>query len=74
MRHGKGIWKSGKGNNLDRYEGEFLNNKKSGQGVFTWASNNIYKGMYNDDLRHGYGEMTWINGNLNIISTLRFLL
>jgi hypothetical protein len=34
-----------------------VNDKKCGYGIFTWASNNIYKGNYFVDLRHGYGEM-----------------
>lgn len=40
-----------------------MNDKKSGYGVFTWASGNEYKGHYIDDLRHGYGEMTWADGS-----------
>ena len=33
-KHGKGvcIWKNG-----NRYEGYFVNNKREGHGVFTWA-------------------------------------
>jgi len=62
LRHGKGIWKKGPGNN-DTYEGEYFSDKKCGNGIFTWSSGNVYKGSYFDDLRHGYGEMYWTDGS-----------
>jgi len=62
LRDGKGAWKRGPGN-ADSYEGEYVNDKKCGYGVFTWASGNVYKGNYFEDLRHGYGEMTWTDGS-----------
>lgn len=58
LRDGKGVWKRGVGKS-DTYEGEYVNDKKCGYGVFTWASGNTYKGNYFEDLRHGYGEMIW---------------
>jgi hypothetical protein len=33
------------------YEGDYINDRKHGKGVFTWASGNIYKGDYNEDER-----------------------
>lgn len=55
-KHGKGKWKSNKNShNTNIYDGEYLNDKKHGKGVFTWASGNIYKGDYIDDDRHGNG-------------------
>jgi hypothetical protein len=54
LRHGNGVWKRSSGVS-DKYEGEYANDKKSGYGIFTWASGNIYKGNYFDDVRHGYG-------------------
>ena len=62
LRDGKGAWKRGPGN-ADSYEGEYINDKKCGYGVFTWSSGNVYKGNYFEDLRHGYGEMTWTDGS-----------
>lgn len=47
----------------DSYEGDYLNDKRCGKGVFHWASGNIYKGEYFDDLRNGYGEMYWTDGS-----------
>lgn len=63
MRHGKGTWKRGMGSNIDRFDGEFKNDKKSGYGIYTWQSDNEYRGNYFDDLRHGYGEMYWTDGS-----------
>jgi hypothetical protein len=59
LKHGKGFWRSGKGNHLSTYEGEYFMDKKHGFGLFRWSSGNIYKGTYCDDERHGYGEMMW---------------
>ena len=46
----------------DKYEGEYLNDKKSGFGTFNWAHGNYYTGNYFDDQRNGYGEMYWNDG------------
>lgn len=48
------MWKKGPGNN-DKYEGEYINDKKCGYGIFTWAAGNVYKGNYEADVRNGYG-------------------
>lgn len=45
------------------YEGEYVNDKKEGYGVFKWASGNVYEGMFKDDERHGKGKMTWTDGS-----------
>lgn len=42
-----------------KYEGTFENDKKHGEGVFTWPSGNKYVGQFMNDYRHGYGEMYW---------------
>jgi hypothetical protein len=36
-----------------------VNDKKHGQGVFSWASGNVYVGAYYEDERNGQGEMRW---------------
>ena len=38
--HGKGVyrWKDGR-----KYEGEYLNDKKSGFGIYQWADGRSYK-------------------------------
>jgi hypothetical protein len=46
------------------YLKESINNdKKSGQGIFKWASGNVYEGEFKDDERHGKGKMTWTDGS-----------
>jgi hypothetical protein len=61
------MWKKGPGPNTARYEGDYLDDKKNGKGLFIWASGNIYKGEYKDDERHGKGEMKWTDGSRYIV-------
>jgi hypothetical protein len=46
----------------DRYEGEFLNNKRHGYGINRWANGEVYKGSWKDDKRHGTGVTLFPNG------------
>ena len=46
----------------ESYEGEYINDKKCGYGIFKWGNGNMYKGNFFDDVRHGYGEMYWSDG------------
>jgi hypothetical protein len=59
-RHGRGTftWKKGpyKGN---KYEGEWKDDKLSGQGVYTWADGRRYEGEYKDGDRSGRG-VQWL--------------
>lgn len=48
------MWKKGPGAS-DKYEGEYIADKKNGYGIFTWATGNVYKGHYEEDLRNSYG-------------------
>jgi hypothetical protein len=57
-RHGRGTCtykKSG-----DKYEGEWKDNSRSGQGVYTWADGARYEGEYKHHDRSGRGMM-WLN-------------
>ena len=38
------------------YEGEYLNDKKHGFGVYTWADGRQYHGMWKDGKQHGEGK------------------
>ena len=53
-RHGKGVgvftWKNG-----DRYEGDFVNNQRTGKGVYTWPSGSRHEGDFVDGKRTGMG-------------------
>lgn len=65
MKHGTGIWKRDKDDITGhRYEGEYQNDKKHGNGEFYWQSGNTYKGSYLNDERDGYGEMYFTDGTI----------
>ncbi len=64
-KHGKGVkvWPAG-----DRYEGEFVEDRKEGMGKYTWsprgpAAGERYSGAYLNDRRHGYGAYEWPSGD-----------
>ena len=64
MKSGKGKWmKDEQRLKCNQYTGDYLNDKKHGQGTFNWESGNYYVGGYVEDLRHGYGEMYWADGS-----------
>ena len=71
-RHGRGTW-TGKGAYSGHtYEGEFKDDRWSGQGVYTWPSGMRYEGEYKCGARSGRGLMrlhdgrvfdgTWVKG------------
>ena len=39
----------------ERYEGEFAENKRCGQGTYTFASGERYEGEFIDGIYHGHG-------------------
>ena len=43
--------------------GEYKDNLKNGQGIYTWANGNRYEGEYKDDKRTGRGILTWADGD-----------
>jgi hypothetical protein len=44
------------------YEGDFLNGKMHGHGVYTWPDGNRYIGEYLKGKKEGWGVYTWRNG------------
>jgi hypothetical protein len=49
--------------NGDIYEGEWLNDKKHGQGKMTYANGDIYYGDWKNDKKHGQGIMAYVNAD-----------
>ena len=49
--------------NGDTYEGEWENDKASGQGTFTRPNGNRFEGRYRDDKSNGWGVYTFSNGD-----------
>ena len=45
-----------------RYEGDFRNNVKTGNGTYYWHNGDVYSGGYKDDSQHGVGVYTWASG------------
>nr|XP_033770609.1 radial spoke head 10 homolog B-like isoform X2 [Geotrypetes seraphini] len=62
LRHGKGtIYFNEEGTSW--YEGDWVNNIRSGWGVRCYASGNIYEGQWENNVRHGEGRMRWLTTN-----------
>mmetsp|Transcript_6111 Transcript_6111/g.17044 ORF Transcript_6111/g.17044 Transcript_6111/m.17044 type:complete len:435 (+) Transcript_6111:166-1470(+) len=47
-------------NNGDVYYGGYLNDRRSGKGVYIFANKGCYAGGYRNGLRAGYGMMWWV--------------
>ena len=60
--HGVYLYENG-----DRYEGEYKNGKRHGQGVMEFQSGkhkgDVYKGGYSNGVKSGRGLFTWSSGN-----------
>ena len=50
--------------NGDKYLGEWLNGKKSGQGVMIYDNGDLYDGEWFQDLFEGQGTYTKDNGDM----------
>ena len=44
------------------YEGEWLDGKMHGRGLYTFPNGNKYDGEWQDDVKEGYGVLQYING------------
>ena len=47
-----------------KYEGNYKNGNKHGQGKATWVSGSSYSGEYRDDKRNGKGIFTYADGRI----------
>ena len=57
-KHLEQTWANG-----DQYIGELKDNKRHGQGTFTYTNEDQYIGEYKDDKRHGQGTYTYSDGD-----------
>lgn len=57
--HGKGTYIFPNGN---RYEGEWMDDMKSGYGILFYVNGEKYEGFWELDKAHGKGTLTYING------------
>ena len=48
---------------MNRYEGEYIGNEKSGQGTFWYPDGSVYEGPWAEGQRNGYGIYTYPNGD-----------
>eukprot|EP00486_Rosalina_sp_Unknown_P003483 CAMPEP_0201568190 /NCGR_PEP_ID=MMETSP0190_2-20130828/9137_1 /ASSEMBLY_ACC=CAM_ASM_000263 /TAXON_ID=37353 /ORGANISM="Rosalina sp." /LENGTH=208 /DNA_ID=CAMNT_0047989041 /DNA_START=85 /DNA_END=711 /DNA_ORIENTATION=- len=50
--------------NGDTFEGDFVDGKKTGQGIYFWKEQNAtYDGEWNEDVRTGNGKFTYPDGS-----------
>ena len=53
-----------KNNNLfNRYEGEYKEDERSGQGTFWYPDGSVYEGTWAEGQRNGHGIYTYANGD-----------
>ena len=46
------------------FEGNFLNDLKSGYGKMTWSTGSVYEGNWENGTKNGYGKITWLSGSV----------
>ena len=62
LKHGKGEINYNETD--DKYEGEFLNGKITGNGKYYWANKCTYEGEFLDGKMHGQGVYKWPEGDM----------
>eukprot|EP01034_Spumella_vulgaris_P027081 gene27081-33753_t len=48
----------------DKYKGDYLNGKRSGQGTYQYSNGDVYEGSWLHGVSHGLGCMRWIDGGV----------
>ena len=74
----EGIWQHGKfsyGKTIfpsgNVHEGHYLDDKRHGEGLFTYSSGCVYKGSYEKDYRNGIGTFLWEDGESYVGSWMK---
>ena len=62
MKDGNGYYKNKEG----EYDGFWKNNKKDGQGKYTFKNGDLYMGEFKVDMFNGQGILLYSNGNKTI--------
>ncbi|ORM40620.1 TFIIH basal transcription factor complex helicase repD subunit [Babesia sp. Xinjiang] len=64
-RHGKGVvtYMSSKGDVIEFYDGDWVDNAMSGKGKYQYADGAVYEGDWYNGKMHGSGQYTFPNGN-----------
>lgn len=47
----------------DFHQGQYSNDKKEGQGKYSWSNGDWYEGEWKAGLRHGHGIYVWKDKN-----------
>ncbi|CAF1016231.1 unnamed protein product [Rotaria sordida] len=55
-KHGKGTMNYA---NNDKYSGDWVDDVRTGQGVYVYAGGSHYEGQYKDNKKHGKGTFVW---------------
>ncbi|HSD39399.1 MAG TPA: hypothetical protein VLC92_17965 [Rhodocyclaceae bacterium] len=51
-------------NNGSVFDGNMVNGKREGKGLFKWANGQSYEGNWRDDMADGEGKFVWANGQI----------
>ena len=50
--------------NGEKYEGDWIDDKKNGNGKYIWPQNIQYEGTFTDDKKDGQGTLKFANGRM----------
>jgi hypothetical protein len=62
VRHGNGVQLYGGEDSVEKYEGQWEMDKRTGDGVCHYPDSSVYRGRFHNDSIHGYGIYTWPTG------------
>ena len=48
---------------IDLHQGQYSNDKKEGEGKYSWSNGDWYEGGWKAGLRHGHGIYVWKDKN-----------
>jgi hypothetical protein len=46
------------------YVGDYVDDRQTGKGKYTWFNGDVYEGDFVDGMRTGKGKLTWANGDV----------